>query len=60
MNQPKAMQFQLYAASLLSMLTPCLVLGDPTSPTYMAAEAALKQAFNFRSSFCLLWRQDNP
>jgi hypothetical protein len=26
MNQPKAMQFQLYAASLLSMLTPCLVL----------------------------------
>ena len=34
--------------------------GDPTSPTYMAAEAALKQAFNFRSSFCLLWRQDDP
>jgi hypothetical protein len=34
--------------------------GDPTSPTYMAAEAALKQASNFRSSFCLLWRQDDP
>ena len=29
--------------------------GDPKSPTYMAAEAALKQAFNFRT-----WQKDEP
>ena len=47
MNQPKAMQFQLYAASLLSMLTTCLVLvTQHHQPTWL-----LKLPWNKLSSF---------